>query len=213
MSDHIDNHLKALWEEIGQLRGRLERMHRPGPVTDVDYSDETKPRVRIQIGKDSDGQPVKGPWIPVTSHAGARLIHAPVSVGQTMLQLSPDGNFENAVAMHFGFSEKSKSPSTDKDTHVDQLGKTKNMMKDGEWHQEVEDASIVMTKGQIVMKAGNSTYTIKDGKIVEQADDVALVGNVALGSEDASRELSLKDSIDTRGDAQISNLATKVKGV
>ena len=213
MSDDPAAHIAKLYEEIAHLRGIVERMHRPGPVTDVDYSDATKPRVRIQIGTDAEGQPVKGPWQPVASHAGARTIHAPVSVGQTMMLLSPDGNFENGLHVPFGFSQPTPSPSTDKDTHVDQLGKTKNTLTDGTWKQEVENASIAMTKGQIVITAGGSTWTITDGKIVEKATNIALVGEVALGAENASRPLSLQDSIDTRGDHQVGNLATKVMGV
>ncbi len=197
MSDHVDLHIAALYERIAHLAGIVERTHRPGKVTDVDYSDATKPRIRISIGKNADGEDVKGPWIPVVSHAGARTIHAPVSVGQTMLQLAPDGNFENAVAMHYGFSSKTQSPSTDKDTHVDQLGKTKNTLTDGTWKQE----------------AGSASISMSDGKIVLTADTIALVGTISLGSENASRPLSLQGSLDTRGDSQVNNLATKVKGV
>ena len=122
MSDDPAAHIAKLYEEVALLKGIVERMHRPGPVTDVDYSDATKPRVRIQIGTDADGQPVKGPWQPVASHAGARTIHAPVSVGQTMMLVSPDGNFENGLHIPFGFSQPTPSPSTDKDAHVDQIG-------------------------------------------------------------------------------------------
>ncbi len=213
MSDHVDHHLATLYERIAHLSGIVERTHRPGPVTDVDYSDATKPRIRIQIGTDDQGQPVKGPWVPVVSHAGARVIHAPVTVGQTMLQLAPDGNFENAVAMHYGFSSKTKSPSTDKDTHVDQLGKSVDTLKDGSRKIEVENASIALTKGQIVITAGGSSWTITDGKILEKAGTIALVGDIALGDEGASRPLALQNSFDTRGDQQVGNLATKVKGV
>ena len=209
----VDHHITALYEKIAHLSGIIERTHRPGPVTDVDYKDKKKPRIRIQIGTDADGKPVKGPWVPVVSHAGARTIHAPVSVGQTMLQLSPDGNFENAVAMHYGFSSKTQSPSDDKDTHVDQLGKSIDTLKDGSRKIEVEGASIEWNKGKIVLTVGGATITMTDGKIVARADTVALVGDIALGSEDADRALSLKDSQDTKGGFQEYNLATKVKGV
>ncbi len=197
MSDDPGAHIAKLYEMVGHLAGIIERTHRPGPVTDVDYSDATKPRIRIQIGTDDEGQPVKGPWVPVVSHAGDRTIHAPVTVGQTMLQLAPDGNFENAVAMHYGFSSKIKSPSTDPNAHVDQFGKVTDTLKQDEWTKAVGDAvSIDLT---------TDTVTIKGPKIV-------LAGTVYLGSADANRPLSLKGSVDTRGDVQQGNLATQVFG-
>ena len=196
MSDDPGAHIAKLYEMVSHLAGIIERTHRPGPVTDVNYSDATKPRIRIQIGTDAEGQPVKGPWVPVVSHAGDRTIHAPVTVGQTMLQLAPDGNFESAVAMHYGFSSKIKSPSTDPKAHVDQFGQVTDTLKTDQWTKSV---------GSTSYDATTDTATITASKIV-------LAGTVYLGSADASRPLSLKGSVDTRGDVQQGNLATQVFG-
>jgi phage baseplate assembly protein gpV len=196
VSDDVGAQIARLFEKVAHLEGLIERMHRPGTVTDVDYSDATKPRARIQIGTDEQGQPVKGPWVPIASVAGARTIHAPVSVGQQMLHISPDGNFENGVLLPYAFSKPIPSPSTDPKTHMDVLGKTKNTMTDGTWKQEVENASVTLTKGKIVLVGGNSTVTIEDGKVTFDAKQV-------LFGKNAVKPVSMQGTGDSRGDVDV----------
>ena len=52
--------------------------------------------------------------------------------------------------------------------------------------------------------------TIKADKIVLDAATIVLSGDIKLGSEDASRELALKDTTTTDGAKNSGNLATKV---
>lgn len=183
MSDDPGAHIAKLYEMVGELHGRLERMHRQGTVTDVDYSDATKPRARIQIGTDDQGQPVKGPWAPIMALAGARKVHAPVTQGQAMLHVSPDGNLENGVLIPLGFSQPNPSPSTDPSTHVDQLGQLTLGMKDGKHQAQAgtETQHLVTTEGQrlkvqdiskLVIKIGDAPYILKMDAL-QPASDIA----------------------------------------
>ena len=186
--------LAAIRGEHAALEARVERMFRKGKVTDVDAKNQL---YRQEIGLDDDGQPVKSPWVPYAQVAGARKTHSPPSVGQQFLLISPDGDHEQGHGLALTFSNAQPSPSQDPNTHVDQLGKTKDTMTDGTRTLEVEGLSFAMSKGKLVIKA----------------DTIALVGKVYLGAEDASRELALKGSVDSAGHTEQGNLATKVFGL
>jgi len=172
VSDDHGDHIGQLYDRIAQLEGRLERMFRPGTVTDVDVSDPSKPRARIGVGVDDQGQPVKGPSVPFSTFAGARNVHSPVSVGQQMMQLAPDGDFEQAVLLPLGHSDQVKAPSTDPGTFVDGTGGTDIRFKDGKHQVKAGDkaAHLVTDKGQrlavediskLVIKIGNQAFMLK----------------------------------------------------
>ena len=200
--------------EHAALEARMERVFRKGKVTDVDAKGQL---YRQEIGTDDDGQPVKSPWVPYAQVAGARKIHSPPSVGQQMLLVSPDGDHEQGHGIPLTFSTKQPSPSQDPDTDSDTRGKCfdSQSTKDGKDARTfgVGKASIALTDGQIVLKVGDATLVLTEAKLVATAGKVALVGAVALGAEDAGRELALKGSLDSAGHAEQDNLATKVKGV
>ncbi|AWN43173.1 phage baseplate assembly protein domain-containing protein [Methylobacterium durans] len=59
----------------------------------------------------------------------------------------------------------------------------------------------------------NTVVTIEDGKVTIKGAEIVLDGNVKLGGAGASREVALKDSVDSDGDVMQSNLATKVKAL
>lgn len=181
MSDEVGSHIAKLYEQMAELRGIVERTHRQGTVTDVDYSNASKPRARIQIGVDDQGQPVKGPWVAIASHAGARKIHAPVTKGQTMLHISPDGHFESGLLISYGFSQPTPSPSTDPDAHVDQLGALNVGMKDGKHQTKAGDKVLhLITKdgqrlqvddlSKLVIKVGDTPYKIKIDSLEPTSD-------------------------------------------
>ncbi len=186
MSDDHGDHIAQLYDRIAHLEGRLERMARFGTVgddKDVDVSDASKPRARIGIGVDADGQPVKGPWVPFATVAGARNQHNPPSKGQQMLHLSPDGDFEQGVLIPLGHSEQVKSPSTDPKTYVDQIGRTVNTQADGSWTQAVGSTSHAMTDGKHLFKAGDKTeHLVADkGQRIRVEDITKLV--IKLGDQ------------------------------
>jgi hypothetical protein len=74
---------------------------------------------------------------------------------------------------------------------------------------------VVRVGGQVVSKwtANRSEHKVGDSFVVITNGKVWTVGDTRLGSEDASRELALKDSIDSDGDTEVGNLSTKVKAI
>ncbi len=92
------------------LRDRHERMFRPGAVTDYD---PVAHAYRQQIGIDENGAPIKSPWRPHTQHAGALKLHVPLSVGQQMLLISPDGDIEQGIGLPYGWSDANAAPAGD----------------------------------------------------------------------------------------------------
>jgi phage baseplate assembly protein V len=201
MARTVWDFLHEVASEIADINGRLaahearsERMFRHGQVTDVDAKNQV---YRQQIGVDDKGQPVKSPWVPYAQVAGNRKIHSPPSVGQQMTLISPDGDHEQGIGLPFTWSKDQASPSQDPDTDVDQRGKCTD----------------TQTKEGRTIEVGGLKIAMTDGKCVITADTIALVGKVLLGSEDASRELALKGSVDSAGDTEMDNLSTKVFGV
>lgn len=94
--------------ELADVKGRMERTHRSGTVTDVDAK---KQQIRVQIGEDDEGNPHKTPWIPYSQFAGSHSVHMVPSVGQQMHVISPDGEHEMAHAYPLTWSDQNKSPS------------------------------------------------------------------------------------------------------
>lgn len=68
--------------------------------------------------------------------------------------------------------------------------------------------------GATVLYGANGEIVSLVGKTIRiKADTIVLEGTVKLGGDDASRAVSLKDSLDDAGNKQIGNLATKVFGL
>lgn len=191
--DDIAEAFGRLHDRIAFLEQRFERSNRPGVVTDVDPE---KQRVRIRVGG-TDEAPQKSPWVPYAQVAGARKIHSPPSVGQQMVMLSKDGDFEQGVALPYTWSNQNASPSTKGDEHVDTLGATTDKI----------------TASAREVTVGGATIKIVDGAIHLTADRIIFEGEVFLGGPDASRPLALLGSVDSDGDIAIGNLSTRVKAL
>ena len=146
MSQEIHEHIGRLYAEIADLKGRLERTVRHGTVADTDYSDPTKPRVRIAIGKKDDGSDLLGPWVPLGTMAGDRNQWHPSVLGQQLTQLAPDGDHQQAVLVHLGHSSNVPAPETDPDTHVDEHGNTKRTLKKDSLTQTVGGTQVYQTE-------------------------------------------------------------------
>jgi phage baseplate assembly protein gpV len=85
-----------------------------GKVTEVNASEAW---VRLEIGKDTDGNPVLSPKTPYKQTAGALKLHSPPSVGQTMAIRSDSGDIEQGIAEAFHWSDENSATSTDGEAH------------------------------------------------------------------------------------------------
>jgi hypothetical protein len=106
--------LRSAFSRLHELERRLAGSEIRGKVTQVDAQ---KARVRIEIGKDSDDQPVESPWIPYKQTAGALKLHNPPSVGQPMVIRAETGDIEQGVAEPYHWSDENPANSTDGDAH------------------------------------------------------------------------------------------------
>ncbi len=73
-----------------------------------------------------------------------------------------------------------------------------------------ENASPSQDKDTVVDDFDGTTITRKGGVLTLKASTIVLDGTAKLGGAGASRELVLRDSIDSAGDVMTSNLSTKV---
>ena len=131
------------------LRSMMARLHESerrhagtemrGKVTEVDTS---KAMVRIEIGKDSEDQPVLSPWVPYKQTAGALKLHNPPSVGQTMAIRSDSGDIEQGVAEAFHWSDGNPANSTAGDAHKLTFG----------------DVTIDLSNGGLKLTCGGTTF-------------------------------------------------------
>lgn len=110
--------LDAALDRVASLETLVERMHRYGPVTDVNTENQT---ARIRIGG-TDDAPVKSPWISYAQSGGAFSVHNPPSIGQQMMMIAPHGVWEQAMLLPYTFSSANPSPSKKPNEHVLKFG-------------------------------------------------------------------------------------------
>ena len=116
-----------------------------------------------------------------------------------MTLLCSDGDIANAFAISGGFHDTNPAPSQSADEDiVAQRG-------DGD-----SATRLRTTDAAAFLEAFKSAFKLEDGKATITADEIVLAGTVKLGSADASTPAAMKGTIDTGGNADISNLATKV---
>lgn len=115
LADIVAEAITPLMDAIVEHDRRLGATEWRGKVTDVDTS---KKLARIELGKNSDGEVIKSPWLPYAQTAGALKVHSPPSVGQTMTIRGSAGDIEQGALEPFHWSDDNQSPSEDGDKHV-----------------------------------------------------------------------------------------------
>ena len=112
--------LVELAARIAELERRFSGMMRHGTVAEVDT---TTQRIRLDFGPahGASGR-FLSPWIPYAQFSGALRLHTPPSVGQQFTAMSPNGDFQQAVAVPLTHSSANPSPSTAADQNVLSFG-------------------------------------------------------------------------------------------
>ena len=139
----IQNSLADAHAEIARLRWAHDHSMLHGPVCDVDAKEHL---CRIVVGENEDGEEVKSPWIPYSQIAGTRKVHSVPSKGQQMTMLSPNGDYLQAVAVPFTWSNHNPSPSEKGDEDIETRGKTRITQKDASYKREVDGVTESFSK-------------------------------------------------------------------
>lgn len=175
----------AALRDLADIKRRLDNTVRHGPVAEVDAK---KQRVRLKTGG-TEQEPQLSPWIPYGQVAGAVKLHTPPSVGQQMTMFAPTGDFRQAMAMPFTWSDDNKSPGEKPDEHVLTFENVSITMKKDSLKFAVGDASLEITKDTIASIAkeairatvGASEVEQKTGAVNVKAALIHAVGETHLG--------------------------------
>ncbi len=143
---------------IAELERRFSGMMRHGTVEEVDPGSH---RIRLKFGADVEGKPFLSPWIPYTQLAGALKVHVPPSIGQQFTLMAPAGDWQQAVAVPFTWSNQNQSPSEEADENVLTLGDVRMTLKDGGVEIEAAGVTLELTGDGLAITGGEVTH---DGK-------------------------------------------------
>ncbi len=137
--------------------------------------------------------------VPVAWHSGSGADWAPLKVGQQVTMLCPSGDPANGFVLPGGFHDQNPAPSTDAGTDIRaQRGSAQQPNR------------LRTTDNGAYLEALGNAIAVENGKVTITADKVILAGTVYLGGSDASNPASMKGTVDSGGNADESNLATKV---
>lgn len=146
--------LVELAARIAELERRFSGMMRHGTVAEVDT--ETQ-RIRLDFGlaHGTEGR-FLSPWIPYAQFSGALRVHTPPTVGQQFTAMSPNGDFQQAVAVPLTHSNANPSPSMASDQNVVRFGAvTVTLAQDsleiavGSVRFKVDGTNVEITCGQV----------------------------------------------------------------
>ena len=147
---------------IAELERRFSGVMRHGTVEEVDPG---KQRIRLNFGKDVDGTPFLSPWVPYAQIAGALKVHTPPSKGQQFTALSPNGDWQQAVALPMTWSDRNTSPSSNGNENVLTYGNVTATIKDGLCEVVVGAASLNLTSAAVTIKVGGVNVEVSDAGV------------------------------------------------
>lgn len=125
------NELAELVARVAELERRHAQQDRYGTVKQRRIRNG-QVEIRMAIGQNDDGGDLLSPWIPWASQAGATQAHVPPSEGQQVRLRAPGGDYRQAVAEPFTWSNTTPVPSQSLDENVIARGQVRIEMRDGE---------------------------------------------------------------------------------
>jgi phage baseplate assembly protein gpV len=148
------------------LKAKFGDMVKVGPVAEVD----PQKGYRINLGDGDDG-PLLSPWMPHPESAGVTKSWMPLSVGQIVGVLSPNGDLAQGVLVRGGFGGGNGQPSS---------GLSENVL-------EAFGIRLEMKDGILTIKAGNKVQVDSD---IEVDGDVLIKGNLTVEGNFSVKGLS-----------------------
>jgi len=146
--------------ELSELLRLILNLIRIGTIADIDYDLQ---RVRVKVG---DNTTAFRPW--GVFRAGDAQTWWPPSMGEQVILLSPEGNFDNAVVWPAVYSDKSPPPSTNPAHHTTRY-------KDGAVVQ-YDNVAHALTA---TLPDGTSVSAVP-GKVTSNAEDTLCTGNLTV---------------------------------
>ena len=95
----------------------------------------------------------------------ANRFHTPPSKGQQFTALSPNGDWQQAVALPMTWSDQNQSPSSNGDENVLTYGNVTATIKDGLCEVVVGAASLKLTSAAVTIKVGGVNVEITDSGV------------------------------------------------
>lgn len=108
----------TLKADVEALKSAFGAALRVGPVEQVDAAKG----FRISWGKDAGGNPFLSPWYPHPESGGATSTWAPLSKGQVVGIINPDGDPRQGILLRGGFSDQNPPPSASLEENVFRFG-------------------------------------------------------------------------------------------
>ena len=149
-----------LSSDLSELLRLILNMIRVGSVVDIDCDAKL---VRVQVGKNT---PTWRPW--AVHRAGDAQTWWPPSIGEQVILLSPEGNFDNAVILPAMYSDQFQPPSNNPAHHTTRY-------KDGAVIQ-YDSAAHVLTA---TLPDGTSVSAVP-GTVTSNAEDTVCTGNLTV---------------------------------
>ena|SRR5215216_633020 len=123
----VDDIQKLIFE-VSDLKRRLGQMVRVGSVKEV-KSGSGEQKLRMNLGKDGQGEDILSPWLHTSDHRGGAREEARYKEGQNVMLISPNGDWRQAQIFPYAENKKNKRPdhaSDDSETYqFEQLRMTK----------------------------------------------------------------------------------------
>ncbi|QRX80876.1 phage baseplate assembly protein V [Glaciimonas sp. PAMC28666] len=146
--------------DISELLRLILNLIRLGTIAEIDHDTQ---RVRVQVGNNLTNW---RPW--ATTRAGGAQTWWPPTIGEQVVLLSPEGNFDHAVIFPAVYSDQFAPPSTNPDHHTTRYG-------DGtivQYDSAVHTLSATLPDG--------TSVTVEPGKVTSNADDTICTGNLTV---------------------------------
>ncbi len=143
--------LRSILSRVMEHERRLAGMEWRGKVTDIQGS-----KIRIEIGTDEDGQPVKSPWVPVAQRAGALKLHSMPSIGEAVALRSESGDIRQASAHPHHWTDDNQAPLDDPNIHKMVFG----------------GVEVFITDSAITAKVGGVTYEFTAAGLKQTGGDI-----------------------------------------
>ena len=152
--------MQRMTADYSDLLRLILNLIRFGTIADINHNTQ---RVRVKVGENVT---TWRPWI--TLRAGDAQTWFPPSMGEQVIVLSPEGDFDNAAILPAIYSDKYKSPSTNPAHHTTRYADGAVVQYDRERHI----LSATLPDG--------TSVTVAPGKVTSNAEDTECTGNLLV---------------------------------